>query len=204
MTEYEISAVAAEKEARLRVLDDEWTSSRAKLELLWCKGLGPRPDVWAIEPHRGGNPPPTPAELDKTRKQKMAYEKWREELQSEQDAQIQENLYKQEQEMDERLARQHARYIDYFGTTAIQRESAQAAVALYDERDRNKRQLGEHVYFSRCPLMEAQIRQAGTEIDQRIEDQRSQREFNYSEAQALRDYHNQRNQAGQPAAQMPR
>jgi len=203
MTEYEQNAVAAEEEARLRVLDYEWTSSLEKLELLWCKVLGPRPDGWAIPPHRGGNPPPTPAELDKTRKQKMAYEKWREELQSEQDAQIQKNLYKSEQENDERLAREHARYMDYFGTTASQGESARAVVALYDERDQNKRQLGGHVYFKRCPLVEAQIRQAGIEIDQRIEDQRPQREFNYREAQAMRDYHNQRTQADHPAAQKP-
>jgi len=204
MTKYEIFEVAAKEEARLRVLDDEWTSSRAKLELLWCKGLGPRPDPFAIEPHRGGNLPPTPAELEKTRKQKMAYEKWREELQSEQDAQIRENLYKEEQQNDERLARNHARFMDYFGTTASQRESAQAAVALYNERDRNMRELGGHVYFKKCPLVEAQIRQAGIEIDQRIEDHRPQREFNYREEQVVRDYHNQRNQAGQPAAQMPR
>ena len=91
--------------------------------------------------------------------------------------------------------------MDYFGITSSQRESARAVVDLYDERNENTRQLGEHVHFSNCPFMEAKIRQAGREIDQRIENQTSQREFNYREAQAVRDYHNQRNQADQPAAQ---
>ena len=198
LTEYEQSAVMAEEDARLRVLDAEWSKSLNKLESLWRKGLGPRPDWWDIPPHRGGNPPPDPAE---TIRAKLAYEKRRDERRSEQDARMAKDLYIYEQERDERLAREHLTWIEYFGTTSGQRESARAAVASYDERIHNTRELRQHIHSSNCPLTEARIRQAGREIDQRIENQGPQREYNYREAQAVRDQRNQPNQADQPETQ---
>jgi len=184
-TEYEESEEMRKKEARLRVLDDAWVTSTYKLRSLWHRGLGPRPEwPWGNPPHRGGNPPSDRAE---TLKKNMAYDKRRDELRSEQDALMEKNRYIFEQQADERVARKHERWIAFFGTTSSQRESARAAVALYDERTNNTHQLREHIHNLNCPLIEANIRQAGKEIDQRLENQRPERELSYREAQAMRD-----------------
>ena len=162
-TEYEKSEEMAEDEARVQVLGDDWMPSLDKLV-----------------------PPPERAE---TLKKSMAYDKRRDELRNELEARMQRDRFIFEQKAEDRMAREYARYIEYYGTTSSQRESASAAVALYDERIHNTRQLEEHVHFSN--FTEAKIRQAGREIDQRIENQRSQRAYNFSKAPAVRDQRNQ-------------
>jgi len=117
----------------------------------------------------------------------MVHDKRRDELRSDQDARMEKDQYIFEQQADERVAREHERWIGYFGTTSSQRESARVAVSLYDERTVNTRQLRESIRNLDCPVIEANIRQAGKEIDQRLENQRPERELSYREAQAVRD-----------------
>jgi len=75
------------------------------------------------------------------------------------------------------IIREHERWIGYHGPTSSQRQSARAAVALYDEKTDNTRQLKEHIHNLNCPLIENKIRRAGKEIDKRLENHRPEREL---------------------------
>jgi len=107
----------------------------------------------------------------------MDYDKWMGEQRNKQDAQMKKDQDIFELEAGERVAREHERWIGYHGTTSSQRQSARAAVALYNEKTDNTRQLKEHIHNLNCPLIEEKIRRACKEIDQRLENQRPEREL---------------------------
>ena len=144
LTADEESGEMVNKEARLRAQDHQWMLAADNLESLWRRGLGPRPDwPWGNPPHRGGNPPSVHAEK---LKKDTHYDKWMDEQRNEQDAQMKKDRDIFELEAGERVAREHERWIGYHGPTSSQRQSARAAVALYDEKTDNTRQLKEHIH----------------------------------------------------------
>jgi len=177
--------VAAEQRER-----DFWAAQAvyAQEEELWRKGLGPKPD-WGSEVR----------ELQ--RQERLVRDRHEDVIRKQKDAEQNERLIEQEEKRrkekdvleredtrkkDEQIAHEHYSWAYHHSTSSILREAARVTLELHEMKNANVKHLQTHIDNMQCPFIEEGIRNAGVDIDRRLELERPQREKYYQEARAIR------------------
>jgi hypothetical protein len=191
----QVEELEAVERRELRVYSDYWAAAavREKEDELWRKGLGPKPDCClpaVRELERQKRLERDRAE-DIIRKQQEAREKAlvkEHSIQQERKRRKEEDVLEREKKrkIDEQTAHEHYHWAYHHSTSHILREAARVTLELHEMKNANVKHLQAHIDNMQCPFIEEGIRNAGVDIDRRLDLEKPQRERYYREAREIR------------------